>query len=231
MASTSPYVCPLCTSPSSTLKLYVSHLRVMHSKDPSFNILCGIGDCREVFRTFSAFNSHVYRHHRSDLGMTPDAPIISLPQTYDLGGPSLLSGPEEMMESEEQHIESQEEADTLLSPVPLPHASSEHSHHASEFGRTVMAAKMLLQLREGCQVSQVAISEIVSSCRSICSRALDSLKHDIVTALKACEPEREVDLSLVLNKDYDVFQKIDTNYRFEKFCVEHLDCLVSIIHV
>ena len=85
MASTSPYVCPLCTSPSSTLKLYVSHLRVMHSKDPSFNILCGIGDCWEVFRTFSAFNSHVYRHHRSDLGMTPDAPIISLPQTYDLG--------------------------------------------------------------------------------------------------------------------------------------------------
>ena len=135
------------------------------------------------------------------------------------------------MESEEQHIESQQEDDTLLSSVPLPHASSEHAHHASEFDRTVMAAKMLLQLREGCQVSQVAISEIVSSCRSICSRALDSLKHDIVTALKACEPEREVDLSLVLNKDYDVFQKIDTNYRFEKFCVEHLDCLVSIIHV
>ena len=165
----------------------------MHSKDPSFNILCGIGGCQEVFRTFSAFNSHVYRHHRSDLGMTTDAPIISLPQTYDLGGPSLLSGPEETMECEEQPIESQQEADD---PVPLPHTSSEHALHASEFDRTVMAAKMLLQLREGCQVSQVAMSEIVSSCRSICSQALDSLNHDIVTAIKACDPEREVDLSL-----------------------------------
>ena len=59
MATPGLYLCPLCSSPSPTLKLYVSHLRVMHSKDPSFSILCGVGGCREVFRTFSAFNSHI----------------------------------------------------------------------------------------------------------------------------------------------------------------------------
>ena len=44
------------------------------------------------------------------------------------------------------------------------------------------------------------------------------------------DPEME-SLSLVLNKDYDAFQGIDTNYRFEKFCVEHLGCLVSFVGV
>ena len=68
------YTCPLClvkpnngtrpiankyhegkvTSSSTTLKLYVSHLRVVHAKDPKFSIICGVAGCREVFRAFSA---------------------------------------------------------------------------------------------------------------------------------------------------------------------------------
>ena len=65
-------------------------------------------------------------------------------------------------------------------------------------------------------MSQVAISEIVSNCRSICRQALDRLKCDIVTALKVHDPEMEI-LSLVLNKDYYALQGIDTNYCFDRF--------------
>ena len=53
-----------------TLKLYISHLRVSHSKDPSFNVICGVGGCREVFRAFSVFNTHIYRHHQSEIGVS-----------------------------------------------------------------------------------------------------------------------------------------------------------------
>ena len=67
MASSTGYACPFL---SPTLKLYVSHLRVIHSKDANFSVLCGVRGCREVFRTFSAFNSHVYRHRRSEVGVT-----------------------------------------------------------------------------------------------------------------------------------------------------------------
>ena len=66
----SPIVnCRLCGIPSPTLKLYISHLRTVHGKDPNFNVMCNIDGCREVFRTFSAFNSHVYRHHRMAVGL------------------------------------------------------------------------------------------------------------------------------------------------------------------
>ena len=64
------YSCQLCRVSTPTLKLYVSHLRVMHAKDEAFNVLCGVNDCREVFRTFSAFNSHIYRHHRVKVGIS-----------------------------------------------------------------------------------------------------------------------------------------------------------------
>lgn len=70
MASSTGYACPFCGDISSMLKLYVSHLRVIHSKDANISVLCGVRGCREVFRTFSAFNSHVYRHHRSEVGVS-----------------------------------------------------------------------------------------------------------------------------------------------------------------
>ena len=61
--------CPICGLVLLILKLYVSHLRLVHAKDPNFNLMCGVGGCREVFRAFSAFNSHIYRHHREAIGI------------------------------------------------------------------------------------------------------------------------------------------------------------------
>ena len=33
--------------------------------------MCGVTGCREVFRTFSAFNSHIYHNHRAEVGIIP----------------------------------------------------------------------------------------------------------------------------------------------------------------
>ena len=61
MASSTIVVdCPMCGVPSPSIKCYVSHLRSFHGNDPNFNVMCSLGGCREVFRAFAAFNSHVY---------------------------------------------------------------------------------------------------------------------------------------------------------------------------
>ena len=66
--------CQICGLILLTLKLYVSHLRLVHAKDPAFSIMCGVSGCREVFRAFSAFSSHIYRHHRKAIGVAqPDS--------------------------------------------------------------------------------------------------------------------------------------------------------------
>ena len=224
MAAVGLYVCPLCSASFPTLKLYVSHLRVLHSKDPAFNILCGVGGCREVFRTFSAFSSHVYRHHRCDMGIVESVPP-SLPQSPTSDRTEQTdAAPTETMEYDSQ------QQNGFMPLAPLAHTHGDDPQmpgtSASDTNDVVTAAKMLLQLREGHQVSQVAISEIVAGCRLLCSRALDNLKRDITTALQTNDPEGK-ELSVILNREYDPFQSIDTNYRFEKFCVDHLGCLVS----
>lgn len=61
--------CQLCGYYSPSLTLHVSHLRLVHSDDPTFNIMCSIGGCMEAYRRFSAYSSHVYRHHRVALGL------------------------------------------------------------------------------------------------------------------------------------------------------------------
>ena len=69
---------------------------------------------------------------------------------------------------------------------------------------------MLLALREGHQVSQVALAEVISGCRSLCNYALNQLKVDLTGAVNYSEN------SLVDLEDYDPFKDIDTNYLFEK---------------
>ena len=66
--------CHHCEYVSPTLRLSISHLRLVHSKDPNFNISCGLGNCNERFLAFSAFNS---RHHRMEMGLESVQPIVA----------------------------------------------------------------------------------------------------------------------------------------------------------
>ena len=165
------YSCPVCSVFSPTLKLYVGHLRTTHAKESSFSVLCGVNGCREVFRTFSAFNSHIYRHHRADIGMecatcttqSPDEDRpFNLSQDVDDGGtdPNVLA-------TDDCNVDG--------SVIVSRHTTL----RAATTDQTLIAAKMLLDLREGHQVSQVALSEVVSGCRLLCNQALTLLKMDI----------------------------------------------------
>ena len=68
---------PLCSYQVLKLKQLVSHLRLVHSGDPNFELVCGIGGCQQKFCTFSAFNSHVYRIHRAALGLQAELHDVS----------------------------------------------------------------------------------------------------------------------------------------------------------
>ena len=61
--------CQLCGYLSPNLRVYVSHLRLVHSKESQFSLVCGIQECSQHFSTFGAYNSHVYHMHRSNLGL------------------------------------------------------------------------------------------------------------------------------------------------------------------
>ena len=92
----------------------------------------------------------------------------------------------------------------------------------------VSAAKFLLHMREGRQVSQIAIADIIAGCNSLCNQALtripNKVRSDLISSGIDCNPLP----SLTDNFHVDLFGNIKSNYLFEKYCVEHFGCLVSL---
>ena len=221
--ATSNFSCPMCSGMFFTLKSFVSHLRVIHAKEKSFSVLCGVHGCREVFRTFSAYNSHIYRHHRADMGINHS--------TDDHAPPTIVGCRlTESSSTEGQHAMEVEEPDSQedheeLACVPGSNlVVSKDVCANSDPDHTLAVAKMLLQLREGHQVSQVALTEVVSGCRVLCNLALQQMKTDMTKALNSTEGDIMADIDV---KDYDPFHNLDSNYLLEKYCVDHLGCMVS----
>ena len=217
--------CPLCGSPSLTFKLYVSHLRLVHSNDPAFNIMCGVDGCREVFGAFSAFNSHVYRHHRAAIGvgtteLQQRQPAILI--ASEIPGPSFQDSGSEYNMPEEVGLE-----------VTMPNSNRAQLSQIEQIDslKTATAARFILRLREGRQISQAAISDVTTGCKNLSKQAADEVKVGVkATLLNAGITWESIPgLTEVLDKDPDPFQSIDSNYLFEKFCTEHLGYLVSQI--
>ena len=71
-------LCPLCSFEAPTIAIVLSHLRTVHSSDPNFHVLCGLGGCATTFRSFSALYSHIYRYH-PDLVKKRKEPVQVLP--------------------------------------------------------------------------------------------------------------------------------------------------------
>ena len=163
--------CPLCGCFSPSLTLHVSHLRLVHSSDRSFNIVCSIRGCAETFGAFAAYNSHVYRCHRDALGLeTFSDSENAIPSTGPIGevdGPSTPSSIVALGDNEHDTCANVHE----MPPVPL-----------SESGPTSLttnAAKFLLHLQEGRRVSQVALTDVIDTCNALCTHVVNGFKQEV----------------------------------------------------
>lgn len=220
--------CVLCGIPSPSLKLYISHLRTVHGKDPNFNVMCNINECREVFRAFSAFNSHVYRHHRVAVGLEKPATVCDDAQANDSSVVDTDLPELGCLEMDSQNLICSEEHPAIElhkvggSPSTCTRSQQELlGHHAAVF---------LLNLREGHQVSQVAIRDVIAGCRRLYGQVFSDSSAHIQEILK----NNHVNVDMIpglCEAPPDPFIGIDTDYLYEKFCREHLGFLVSNIAI
>ena len=66
------FACPICaTFVAPSLPYLLSHLRLVHSHDPRFNVACGLDGCTYSARSFSALYSHIYRKHQTSGAIQP----------------------------------------------------------------------------------------------------------------------------------------------------------------
>lgn len=68
----SGYSCKSCGFSTPSLKAFTTHVKV-HRNVANYSFACGVAECPCTFKRFSAFKSHVYRHH-TKLKPTPTEP-------------------------------------------------------------------------------------------------------------------------------------------------------------
>lgn len=160
---------------------------------------------------------HVYRHHRVALGLER-APVVDTgneAKADDQADPVFVPDdePPDFMNSLNNGCFTTT-VDALACSSSTPNKSID-----------VSAAKFLLHMREGRQVSQVAITDIIVGCNTLCNQALKEfqtkLRSDIMNAGIECSQLPSLADSVNINLC------VKSNYLFEKFCMEHFGCLVS----
>lgn len=205
--------CEMCGYISPNLMLYVSHLRLIHVYDESFHVVCGIGNCDKEYTAFAAYSSHIYRYHRVALGLHRGAC-------------------EEMI----LNHEAESDGDVFNSvDVEIPVfqndnsdvCKNDNSDECTEWASLSLptrAAKFLLQLREGYRVSQVALLNILHTCNEMCVQAGNGIKQEIKDRLIKANIDTNIIDDIVVAHP---FEKVNSIYLLEKYCVDHFNCLVS----
>ena len=168
--------------------------------------MCGVSGCREVFRAFSAFNSHIYRHHRDAIGVASQDSISS-------GSASPV------------HHGCDYEIETASPVLPSESATIVFACDKVSDVRK-KAAKFLLGLRDGRQISQAALTDIITGCKDLCQHTIVTIKGKMEDRLVETGVEL-TGFSDIFDADYNPFYGVHTNHLFERFCIDHLGCLVS----
>jgi len=82
----STFACPLCFTDRefSNFSIYFRHITSFHQNESGFEISCNLNStCGVSYRTFSAYKSHVYRHHSSELTTKTNSDISKIVVTDD----------------------------------------------------------------------------------------------------------------------------------------------------
>ena len=146
-----PQKYPLCHSFCSSLALYISHLRLVHNGDPTFNVSCPIDCCQKAFCTFSEFNSHIYHDHRVALGLDQrETDFQRLPEASAVADNTVEFSENENMDSSSYQLLHQERE---LSPQSVSLGTGINQEQQQK-----ESAKFILKLREIRGISQVAVT-------------------------------------------------------------------------
>ncbi len=218
--------CPICEYLSPSLVLHVSHLRLVHSQDPSFRFSCNIGGCSQQFLAFSAFNSHVYREHRVALGLEKSGEIISSMNPAPSNAVQISS--ETALADEYEQTDGSEHGPYTSADQPSFSGASDHVEYLKE------NAEFIMRLSEGRQLSQVAITDVIKGCRSVCQQAVLQVREGVLSTLADAELDSSsiAGLDVALSSIADPFEGIDSAYLREKYYKKHFNYLVSVfLHV
>lgn len=200
------FICVLCGSRSTSLSLWMSHLRRVHESE-DVTLSCPINGCSVTYNKVNSLCSHVYRKHR-------DCNTSASRDSNEQG-------------DVHNNIDSAEIYDGCF--------PSSISHNVYQLlGTDVVEQKkkssiFLLQLKEERMLTQVAVNDVVAGCRTIFEHTLCHMKAGVHLKLSqhGIEPSAVEGLNGVFEEINDPFKGIETPYLQDKFVSKYLDFIVS----
>lgn len=234
------FTCPLClvTREFSTFLIYCRHITLFHQNESRFQISCNLSSkCSVLYKTFSAYKSHVYRHHSSELGTKTNSDIsntVVIDQTnqndkdlnvdidliYDDDEPYDLNNPTELVDLLKHNI------DQLDSNVNQKEVIT-----MSDIKRSY--ASFILQLREEFLVSKNTTNVILSYITTLLNHLQDLCEHQVfsycsnnVSLLSSSDANVNVikfeTLTNIINEVSKSIETITKNeYQFIKSCEQY----------
>ena len=225
MATAVVFPCSLCNIYLPTGSAYVSHMRLVHSRDPNFSITCGLEKCQRWFRSFGTFNSHVYRDHRNYIvggAATPTALRRTDRREIEPGEPQSHS-------SAQFTLPLQDDQEATMDLTVLD-AQLHQLLETDEFEQKTVCAQFILKLKEIKGISQTAVDKVVQGVQGMFSHVTARLKAGIQERLARCEVDYNSipDLDTFINCIQLPFSGFETAHLQEKFYREHFGLLVSV---
>ena len=203
--TTARTICWLCYKVAPNLKGILRHMAAVHAHDPNFHICCGMGHAR----TYVNFKKHVYRRHRDNLEMADPFTITSGEPNTHTGG----IGSDESLWNGDNDPELERE-DNFCTVTKLQQKQQ--------------MALFLLKTRK---VSQVALDGIIEDFTPILQETIHRLREEVNSYL--IENGLSITTFDGLPGIFDnpttpnPFSELESKYKQEKFCRQHLVFLES----
>ncbi len=210
-------VCSLCNGRSSSLTLWMSHLRQVHVSDVDISVSCPVRECGTVYSKVNSLCSHIYRRHK-DLLLVLDstkANVTSCDKTIA------------------------SEIETSTSIITLDHSvpdSFDHDVnvllHKDGTEQKKKSVLFLMQLKEERLLTQAAVDDVVSGCKEVLGYTLSHIKAGVSRSLsKSGINFEDIDgLDDVFSDVSDPFVGLESAYLQDKFISQELGCIVSSQH-
>lgn len=182
-------------------------------------IQCNIKDCVQEFRAFAAFNSHVYRHHRRDIGLEGAETYFNTDEPPT----------EDTFVSNSQPVDDQQSYNECHS------TSLEDLHHSislllgtDHYEQQRDSAKFLLKLREVNCVSQKTLLDVLSANQRLFDQTVGRVKAVVTERLN----EAGIDytnvhgLESAISELSSPYEGLETIHKQDKYFVDHFSYLV-----
>ncbi len=203
-------VCQLCSARSTSLSLWMSHLRQVH-QCANISLPCPVDKCSAVYSKVNSLCSHIYRVHK-------DVTAVSSCQESSSSSMAFFS----------PHQES-----NFIFDLSLPESVSHDVDQLLCRDADVQKKKsslFLMQLKEERMLSQVAINDVLTGCKEVFQHTICRLRAGMSQKLsEAGIDSTEISgFDSVFNEITDPFFGLETVYLQDKFISQELGCIVSL---